>query len=59
MIKVICSTNLDGFDIEDWPNTLQVLPRIGERIKSSSSNVHLKVVNLVHNQHYVYIELNY
>ena len=44
-IQARCRTNLDGFEMEKWPEKFQVLPPMGTLIKGASGKV-LKVVGI-------------
>ncbi len=47
MIEGHCRTNLDGYEMEQWPTQFVAVPRVGERVAAESGR-NLKVVEVTH-----------
>ena len=48
MVKGRCKTNLDNFKFHEWPTVFSEVPRIGDRVLSSSTGNVLRVVSITH-----------
>jgi len=46
-VRIVCFTNLDGYEREVWPCALQVRPMDGDRVYAESGR-NLRVVALSH-----------
>jgi len=47
MIKVKCSTNLDNYRLETWPDEFCCPPVMGQKVRSSSGK-ELSIVGITH-----------
>jgi hypothetical protein len=57
MIPVKCHTNVDAGRTKEWPISLWTKPNLGEIIKSKSGLLSLQIIEIVHTENGLEIEL--
>jgi len=57
MIPVMCRTNIDDFQREEWPKQFFCRPIVGDRVESKTEKI-LKIANIIYCEDKIEVELS-